>query len=85
MKSGILAKLAAKKAEVEKEKANNMDPVVENTQPPNILMYNDQYQGGLVAEPVAQDIVKPHYIEGLPEGNITNRSDIKEEGAKNKI
>ena len=31
MKSGILAKLAAKKVEVEKDKANNMDPVVENT------------------------------------------------------
>lgn len=43
MKSGILAKLAAKKAEVEKEKANNMDPVVVNIQPPNILMYNYEY------------------------------------------
>ena len=39
MKAGILAKLAAKRAEIEKEKANNADTVIENAPPPPLSLY----------------------------------------------
>ena len=49
LKAGILAKLAAKKAELDSEKANNIDTVVDNTPPPLSNLYGNEYPGGFVA------------------------------------
>ena len=49
MKAGMLAKLAAKKAELDSEKANNIDTVVDNTPPPLSNLYGNEYPGGFVA------------------------------------